>query len=312
MPTYQHAPYVREAIASILAQTHPRVHAVVADDGSTDGTKEIVEELGAAHPDVLTIVTVDRNTGVAKNVNRAIERLDGDYIALFSGDDVMVPDRLARSVAALEADPGVALVHGDAEVLQSPGDRLLGRFTHLMNGQLGTRSGGIELLFDTSYLMLPSTFMFPSRLLPPGPFDERLRFANELIWHIEIVRHGRVLGLDDVLVRYRRHPSNMTSDRGYDADRLEEFLMTMAMATARHPELHGLAQRRSAGYLLEAARQAQTAGERRRAARYGLAAMRHAGPVRGGLEALRLLRTQRRRAVARAGGLHEAMWAGER
>ena len=168
MPTYQHAPYVREAIGSILAQTHPRVHAVVADDGSTDGTKEIVEELGAQHPDVLTVVTVDRNTGVAKNVNRAIARLDGDYIALFSGDDVMVPDRLARSVAALQADPGVALVHGDADVLQSPGDRLLGRFTHLMNGQLGTRSGGIELLFDTSYLMLPSTFMFPSALLPPG------------------------------------------------------------------------------------------------------------------------------------------------
>ena len=307
---YQQAPYVRETVGSILAQTHPRVEAVLTDDGSTDGTRELLESLGAEHPDRLRVLTVEQNTGISANVNRGLRACTGDYVALLSGDDVMLPSKLERQVAALQAQPRAVLCHHDAEVFTTPGDEVLGVFTELMNGVPGTRSGGAELVFDTSYLMLPSTFMMPRWALPERPFDERLRFANELLWHAEIAARGPIVGLDDVLVRYRRHASNTTSDRRHDAYRLEEFLMAMAIVTARHPELHGLAQRRSAGYLLEGARAALGAGDRRRAMRLGVAALRHAGVVRGTLEAVRLLRTQRRRASVRSADAHRELTGG--
>jgi glycosyltransferase involved in cell wall biosynthesis len=307
---YQQAPYVSETVSSILAQTHPRVEAVLTDDGSTDGTRQLLETLGEQHPHRLKVLTVPENTGISANVNRGLRACTGDYIALLSGDDVMLPGKLERQVAALQAHPDAALCHHDAEVFASPRDEVLGLFTELMNGRPGTRSGGAELLFDTSYLMLPSTFMMPRWALPERPFDERLRFANELLWHAEIAARGRIIGLDDVLVRYRRHATNTTSDRSYDATRLEEFLMVMAIVTARHPRLHGLAQRRSAGYLLEGARAALRAGERRRAFRLGLAALRHAGVVRGTLEAARLLNTQRRRGTVRSARAHRELTGG--
>ena len=258
-------------------------------------------------PERVTVRTVQRNTGVAANVNRGLGAVRGDLIALLSGDDVMAPDKLERQVAAMEDRPDAVLCHHDAEVFESPGDRVLGRFSELYNGRLGVRSGDVELAFDAAYLLLPSTFMLRAKALPAGGFDERLRFANELLWHIQVMRRGSTIGLPEALVRYRRHAGNMTKDSSYDAARLEEFLMTMSIVTARHPELAGAARRRGVGYLLEAAAAAAATGDRRRAARLSAAAIGHAGPLRGSSEALRLAQAARRRRAGRTDDVHLAL-----
>jgi glycosyltransferase involved in cell wall biosynthesis len=296
---YNHAPFARETVESILAQTYPNLEIILTDDGSTDGTREIVEALGAEHPDRVTALTVDRNTGISGNMNRGLGAATGELVAVMSGDDLMLPEKIERQVEVFEREPGVAMCLHDAEVFLSPGGQVLGRFTELYNGRAGVRSGGVEIAFDATYLALPSTFMFPADVLPPHGFDDRLRVGNEIVWHIEIMRRGRVVGLQDMLVRYRRHAGNTTINPGFEPYKLEEHLMSMAVITARYPELHAQCQRRTVGYLLQGARESFTAGRRRRGVELAFAAARHAGLVRGGIETLRLLATSRQRSRQR-------------
>jgi hypothetical protein len=186
----------------------------------------------------------------------------------------------------------VACAH-DAEVFESESGRVLGRFTELYGGRLGVREGGIELQFDPTYFMLPSATMFRMAAAPAHGFYERLRFGNDLLWQIELQRHGPVIAVQDVLVRYRRHAGNITSARATHERTLEEGLMTMAIVQARYPELAKLAHERSAAFFLAAARQAK--GDRRLMVRYLRSALREGGLIGTTRMAVRMADTRRRR-----------------
>ena len=99
----------------------------------------------------------------------------------------------------------------------------------------------MELLLDPAYLMLPSTMMVRSSAVGALRFDRRIRVSNDWLFDIELFRRGRIVGLDDVLARYRRHERNYTSQT---SDALEDALVVLALAEARYPELHRLIRRR--------------------------------------------------------------------
>ena len=116
-----------------------------------------------------------------------------------------------------------------------------GRFSEVYNGRRGVRDGGVELLLDPSYLMLPSTMMVRSSALNGLRFDPRVRVSNDWLFDIELFRRGPIVGLDEVLARYRRHERNATSQV---SDTLEDALVVLAIAEARYPELRRLIRRR--------------------------------------------------------------------
>jgi glycosyltransferase involved in cell wall biosynthesis len=294
-PFYNQAAFARETIESVLAQDYPHLQVIATDDGSSDGTGDILREYEAAHPDLVRAVLVEENTGIAGNMNRGLAQVRGELVAWLGGDDVMLPGKIARQVEAMERRPDAVACAHDAEVFESESGRVLGRFTELYGGRPGVREGGIELQFDPTYFMLPSATMFRMAAAPPHGFDERLRFGNDLLWQIELQRHGPVIAVQDVLVRYRRHGGNITSARATHERTLEEGLMTMAIVLARYPELAKLAHRRSAAFFLAAARQARASGDHRLMARYLGSAFREGGPIGTPRMALRLADTRRRR-----------------
>ena len=83
------------------------------------------------------------------------------------------------------------------------------------------RDGGVELLLDPGYMMLPSTMMVRSSAVGDLRFDRRIRVSNDWLFDIELFQRGRIVGLDDVLARYRRHERNATSQV---SDALEDAL----------------------------------------------------------------------------------------
>ena len=147
----------------------------------------------------------ERNTGIAGAFNRALDAHTGEYIAWLGGDDVMLPGKLSRQIATLESRPDVIGCCHDAEVFDSASGRGYGRFTEVYNGRRGVRDGGVELLLDPTYLMLPSTMMVRSSAVGSLRFDPRVRVSNDWLFDIELFQRGQVVGLDDVLARYRRH-----------------------------------------------------------------------------------------------------------
>jgi glycosyltransferase involved in cell wall biosynthesis len=289
VPVYNQAPFIRETVDSVLAQDHGDLELVASDDGSTDGTADVLAEYARREPGRVVHVRSERNTGIAGAFNRGLDAAGGDLIAWLGGDDVMLPGKLRRQVAVLEARPDATGCCHDAEVFDSDTGRVYGRFTEVYNGRRGVRDGGVELLLDPVYLMLPSTMMVRASAIGTHRFDPRIRVSNDWLFDIDVFRRGRIVGLDDVLARYRRHTGNVTSQT---SDTLEDALVVLAIAEARYPELHrAIRRRRVAAILGEASRRLRT-GDRRGGLRYVAAAAGSGGLPRSLAVGLRLLRTE--------------------
>ncbi len=103
MPCFNVRPFVAAALASLLAQSHASWEAIVIDDGSTDGTDDVI----ASFADQRVQLVRQTNQGVSAARNRGIEMASGDALLFLDADDWLAPDAMARMVASLEtALPG--------------------------------------------------------------------------------------------------------------------------------------------------------------------------------------------------------------
>jgi glycosyltransferase involved in cell wall biosynthesis len=93
MPCYNAAPFVEEAIESVLQQSYPHVELIVVDDGSTDGSTDILQRLAADHPDRISLIYQNRG-GPFVARNQALAHANGNYIAFLDADDTWHPDAL--------------------------------------------------------------------------------------------------------------------------------------------------------------------------------------------------------------------------
>ena len=108
MPAYNAELYVAEAIGSILAQTFPDFEFIIINDGSTDGTRTILDTF-AARDSRVSIYEQD-NSGLVVSLNRGCQMARGKYIARMDADDVSLPTRLAKQFDYLERNPDVGIV----------------------------------------------------------------------------------------------------------------------------------------------------------------------------------------------------------
>ncbi len=111
MPAYNVEPYIGDAIRSALAQTYSDFELIVVDDGSKDGTAEVVKAL--ARQDSRIQLVQQANRGLAGARNSALRAARGAYFALLDSDDLWEPDFLAEQMAILETNPGVDIVTGN-------------------------------------------------------------------------------------------------------------------------------------------------------------------------------------------------------
>ena len=109
MPVYNGERYLAEAIASILGQTYADFEFIIVDDGSTDGSAEIICEF-AERDSRIHFVRLRRNQGEAWARNTGIADAKGKYVAMMDCDDVCLPDRLRKQMNYLEAHPEIDVI----------------------------------------------------------------------------------------------------------------------------------------------------------------------------------------------------------
>ena len=109
MNVYNVEAYVAEALASIQSQTIQDIEVLVADDGSTDRTRSIVESMAATDPRIKIVGTAS-NQGIAQALNLGLRFCSAPLIAKMDGDDIALPTRLEKQLRFLEENPGIALV----------------------------------------------------------------------------------------------------------------------------------------------------------------------------------------------------------
>ncbi|GAC1324791.1 MAG: glycosyltransferase [Mycobacteriales bacterium] len=124
VPAYQEAVGIAAAVRSLAASRHPGVEVIVVDDGSTDGTARIVEDL--ALPNV--VVVRQRNAGKPAALNTGLRHSSAQIVVMVDGDTVFEPDTITELVQPLR-DPAVGAVSGNTKVGNR--NRVLGRWQHL-------------------------------------------------------------------------------------------------------------------------------------------------------------------------------------
>ena len=104
MPCYNAEPYVREAILSVLQQSYASIELIIVDDGSTDGSTEIIEQLASTHPSRIRLVYQNRIGPYAAR-NQGLAQAQGNFVAFLDADDYWHPEALAKLHAALIDTP---------------------------------------------------------------------------------------------------------------------------------------------------------------------------------------------------------------
>lgn len=110
MGIYNCAKTLPEAIESLLAQTYTDWELIMCDDGSRDDTYEVAERYRQKYPDRIVLLKNQENMGLNYTLNCCLEHASGAYIARMDGDDVSLPQRFEKELAALEEDPGLSVV----------------------------------------------------------------------------------------------------------------------------------------------------------------------------------------------------------
>jgi len=100
MPCFNAAPYLEDAVESVLQQSYPDVELIMVDDGSIDGSAEIIQRLATAHPDRITALYQSR-VGPFAARNHGLARAQGNFIAFLNADDTWDPEALTQLHAAL-------------------------------------------------------------------------------------------------------------------------------------------------------------------------------------------------------------------
>jgi glycosyltransferase involved in cell wall biosynthesis len=128
MLTYNHAPYIRQAIESVLSQkTSFPFELLIGDDCSTDGTRQIVLEYAAKYPSVIHPILGETNVGARENAKRLYSHCDKKYIALLDGDDYWTDEnKLQKQVDFLEENARFVACGHKSWVLHKDYDALLG------------------------------------------------------------------------------------------------------------------------------------------------------------------------------------------
>jgi glycosyltransferase involved in cell wall biosynthesis len=202
--TYDRATLVVEALDSVLAQTYRDLEVVVVDNGSTDGTREALEPYAGR-----IRYAYHENRGRAGGRNTAIELAQGRYLAFLDSDDLWLPDKLERQVAALESHPRAGLVHGFAELIDADGRPLPAETD--AHRRLWARAHRREPSYAGYALecrCLTSTAMFRMDVLRrTGPYDTTLAL-EDLDLYLRVLLESEVVFLDgEPLARYRLHGS---------------------------------------------------------------------------------------------------------
>lgn len=200
MPTYNVAPWVEEAIRSVLDQTYRDFELLIVDDASTDDTLARVRAIDDPR---VRIASFPDNVGLAENLNRGLDLIDTEYFARMDGDDIALPQWLQREVEYLEAHPEVGVCGG--------GGQRFGTSQSLIRFPEQHDDIAANMLFECT-IIVPTVRMSVVR-------QHGLRYradafpAEDYRFWADCLRVTQLHNIPDTLFRYRMHASQICSSR---------------------------------------------------------------------------------------------------
>ena len=205
---YNSEAFIADAITSVLNQSRAVDEIVVVDDGSTDGTRQVVSEF--ADQGIKYVLQPNSSAGAARN--RGIRETSGDFIAFLDADDYWLPEKTRLQTQHLETHPNAALVSGFARWWNVAKDSVLISGQRVKDLQTLRREILVHNLIGN-----PSMVMIRrSALETEGVFDARVRWGQDWDLWIRLVEKYDAAVLPETLTVYRWHSDNLSHVRRWE------------------------------------------------------------------------------------------------
>jgi glycosyltransferase involved in cell wall biosynthesis len=226
MPCYNSAAFLGEALASALGQRFRDIELIAVNDGSTDGTRAILEAI-----DDDRLVVIDQtNQGVCAARNRALEAARGEFTAFLDADDYWSPEFLEKMLRALRNDPGAGIAYCGWHNVGLDG----GRGQPYVPPDYEER-GKLEVLLDACPWPIHAALTRTVLVRDAGGFNRALRTSEDYQLWLAIAYRQRIVRVPEVLAFYRHHGATQATR---DAVRVARDHWSVQQSfLAAHPEI---------------------------------------------------------------------------
>jgi len=227
IPCYNQGRFLRDALDSVVRQTHPGVEVIVVDDGSTDDTAAVAQSHAA------TRYIEQRNQGAAIARNAGFRASRGDYLIFLDADDRLLPHAIATGVESLAAHPDWAFVTGHVRLMEADGSS-----AGVPPQEHATGDPYVELL-RSNYIWTPGVVVYRRAILDAvRAFDAAAGGSADYALNIQIARQFPFGCHHQVILEYRRHGANMSEDIRY--------MLKSAVSVRRAEQWHARRRRAAA------------------------------------------------------------------
>jgi len=195
--------YLAEAVESILKQTFKHFEFIVVEDGSTDGSDEMLKCYARLDPRIRLVS--QENQGLTRSLNTGLSIARGEFIARMDSDDIAYPQRLEVQLELLRRSPELVCVGAEVELITEHGiclgPRHHPREHDAIRASLLTGDGGA---------MTHPVIMFRRTALEKiGGYDEHFDTAQDLDFYLRLSEIGKLENLNETLLKWRQHPDSV-------------------------------------------------------------------------------------------------------
>lgn len=223
MAVYNTEPYLEKTIRSVLAQTYEDFEFLIHDDGSSDGSREILYRMAKQDPRL--DVSSGENVGAAVARNVLIARARGNLLAIMDADDICAPTRFAEQVAWLDAHPDTVALGTWAIKIDADGRPISRLKPPLDHARIDANN-----MSGRTSLVHPSVMLRRTAVERVGGYDRRFRYAQDKELWLRLAETGGLANLPSYLLWYREHASSISTSKHEEQERLSRLASAEAAA----------------------------------------------------------------------------------
>lgn len=223
--TYNRGHTLKETLDSILKQTYKEFELIIVDDGSTDGTQELLKEYNDTR---IRIISLEENEFYCMAANYGISQMKGEFLAFATSDDTWEPEKLEQQMDALEKDKELGACFTFSDVMDEDGKKADGEF-EMLSGLLiknfrEPKEWIQHFIFEGNCLCHPSAVIKKEVIEQIGGFNLLYCQSADLDLWLRIVREYPICVLEIPLVHYRCYKNPKMQISGADEMKAARFL----------------------------------------------------------------------------------------
>ena len=212
LATYNGEKYIREQIDSILNQTYKEFRLLISDDGSTDGTRDILNEY-KAKDDRIEIFMQEENLGVVKNFEFLLKKVEAKYYMFSDQDDIWKDEKIEKSLNKIEE--GFDLVYSDLEVVDENLNVTYESYWKLKGIYKKIKKyNNFESLYLNNFITGCTVISKKELIDSFMPLPNISKFVLHDYWiSLIISQNGKIAYIEEPLIKYRQHKNNKVGSK---------------------------------------------------------------------------------------------------